>query len=354
MVEGRTAAQKIYSGLLVAGMGDALGAPTEQYSMPEIAETFGPGLIGEFHAPRPDTFAGANGGKVAEVTDDASQMYFLARALADKGAAFSNSDWIACLLNWHGSSSKAGFMGPSTEALIRALRNGEDPTRFGMIGTSERKMTNIGTTNGAAMRAAPIGMCFPGDLLKTAEFTLKTCLPSHDASVAIEAACAISCGAAAAMTGRTTCDVLDGCRCGAAEGSKLAARHGRLEAGPRFAARLERALEIAARSEGDDRFLEWLEHEIGNSVLAAESVPCAIAILSYADADPWRCIRLAASIGNDSDSIAAMVGAIAGVLRGHDTIPPEMVTEFLTANPDFDLGALAQDLAAVGHHASWH
>ena len=52
----------------------------------------------------------------------------------------------------------------STEALINALKAGTDPTLFGRIGTSARKMTNIGTTNGAAMRVAPVGMAFPGDI----------------------------------------------------------------------------------------------------------------------------------------------------------------------------------------------
>ena len=340
----RTVADKIHSGLLVAGIGDALGAPTEQYTMGEIAGRFGPGLVDRFHAPPPDTFAGANHGKTAEITDDASQMYYLARALARRGPAFDNRDWIACLLDWRDTSPKAGFMGPSTEAMVTALRKGEDPTRFGLIGASDRKMTNVGATNGAAMRAAPIGMCFPGDIAATAEYTLKTCLPSHDASVAIEAACAISGGVSAAMVAGSTGDIVEGCMRAASEGRKLAAKHARLEAGPRFRARLDRALEIAAASRDDASFLEWLEAEIGNSVFAAESVPCAIAILAYADFEPWRTVRLGASIGNDSDSIATMAGSIAGVYSGQQTIPDAIIEEFGAANPEFDLWRLAHDL----------
>ncbi|WP_421850656.1 ADP-ribosylglycohydrolase family protein [Oricola sp.] len=338
-------ADKIHSGLLVAGIGDALGAPTEQYTMSEIVERFGPGLIERFYTPPPDTFAGANHGKIAEITDDASQMYYLAGALAQHGPAFENKDWIACLLDWHHTSPKAGFMGPSTEAMVSALRKGEDPTRFGLIGASDRKMTNVGATNGAAMRAAPVGMCFSGDIAKTAEYTLKTCLPSHDASVAIEAACSISGGVSAAMVADSPGEVIDGCIQGALEGRKLAAKHARLEAGPRFQARLNRALEIASACEDDTRFLAWLEAEIGNSVFAAESVPCAIAILAYADFDPWHTVRLGASIGNDSDSIATMAGSIAGVFNGCSAIPDAIVREFIAANPEFDLRRLAIDLA---------
>lgn len=179
MLNLKKAYEKIYSGLLVAGIGDALGAPTEQYSRADIIAEFGEALISRFHSPPPDTFAGANKGKIAEITDDASQMYYLARVLAKKGCNFTQEDWLACLIDWHDTSPKAGFMGPSTEALVNALKKGEDPTRFGVIGTSKRKMTNIGITNGAAMRAAPIGMCFPGDVPTTAQYTLMTCLPSR-------------------------------------------------------------------------------------------------------------------------------------------------------------------------------
>ncbi len=337
-------AEKIYSGLLVAGIGDALGAPTEQYTMDEIQNHFGKGLISEFYAPPWDTFAGANNGKIAEITDDASQMYYLARALGDKGKSFDNDDWMECLVSWHDTSPKAGFMGPSTEALINALKNGDDPTRFGLIGDSDRKMTNIGATNGAAMRCAPIGMCFPGDIKTTAEYTLQTCLPSHDASIAIEAACAIAGGTSVAMQVGTWQEVIEGCRQGAIVGRGLAAKYARLEAGSRFQARMDRALEIAEQSSNDWAFMAWLEAEVGNSVLASESVPCAVAIMAYSKGNPWKALQLSATIGNDSDSIAAMVGAMAGVLNGHDSIPDHLVETFIKANHDFDLQDLTDGL----------
>lgn len=338
--------ERIYSGLLAAGIGDAMGAPTEQYTMDEIRALYGEKMLGKFVAPPPDTFAGANDGKIAEITDDASQMYYLTNKLIAKGLGFTNADWIDCLIDWRETSPKAGFMGPSTEALINALKEGRDPTKFGLIGTSERKMTNIGATNGAAMRCAPIGMCYPGDLEQTCDVTLKTCLPSHDASVAIEAACAIACGTSKAMmTGTDVDDVLDACFQGAARGRQLAAKHARLEAGPRFLDRTKMAIRIGQEASSDRAFLDRLEAEVGNSVMAAESVPCAIGIFAYADGDPWKIIKLSTNIGNDSDSIAAMAGAMAGVLRGHETIPSSIIAEFLTANSEFNLTRMSYDLA---------
>lgn len=62
--------------------------------------------------------------------------------------------------------------------------------------------------------------------------------------------------------------------------------------------------ETAALDHDDRDFLAQQEAEIGNSVLAAESVSCAVAILAYGKAKVWTRLRLAASIGNDSDSVA--------------------------------------------------
>lgn len=340
---------RIFASLALAGMGDALGAPTEQWTIDEIFRAHG-GLLSHFVAPPPDTFAGANGGLRAEVTDDASQMYYLARALVSSGGALDEAGWIACLLDWAAHSPKAGFMGPSTAGIVQALREGRDTGAVGVIGTSRRKMTTVGTTNGAAMRVAPVGLLHPGDPLAACEQALVTCLPSHDTDVAISAACAIAAATAAAVDGAVLLEVIEAALAGGAHGEQLARRHARLAAGPNFLARTRMALDIArvARAGYDERrFLERLEREVGNSVLAAESVPSALAILAYAGADPLRTIALAASGGNDTDSIATMAGAIAGAMHGRAALPQGMLSDFCAVNADYGLDGLAHSLAGL-------
>ena len=146
---------RIFSSLCLAGMGDALGAQTEQWTIAEIAAAHG-GLVTQFGTPPADTFAGANEGKRGEVTDDASQMYYLAKAIVAADGKLGLDGWIACLLDWAATSPKANFMGPSTLGIVRALQSGGDLARVGTIGTSLRKMTTVGNTNGAAMRVAPL------------------------------------------------------------------------------------------------------------------------------------------------------------------------------------------------------
>jgi ADP-ribosylglycohydrolase len=91
-----------------------------------------------------------------------------------------------------------------------------------------------------------------------------------------------------------------------------------------------------------------MERTVGNSVLAAESVPAAIGVVAYAKGDPLRTIALSASIGNDTDSIATMAGAIVGAWVGTHALPQALMAEFRAANAaEFDLDELASGLSDI-------
>ncbi|MBC3919302.1 ADP-ribosylglycohydrolase family protein [Undibacterium sp. CY18W] len=338
---------RILASLLLAGMGDALGAPTEQWTIEEIFKKYG-GLVLDFDIPPEDTFAGANAGKRGEVTDDASQMYYLARAMIAADGALDQADWVACLLDWASNSPKASFMGPSTAGIVKALQEGSDTALVGVIGTSRRKMTSVGTTNGAAMRVAPAGLIYPGNIDAACRQALITCLPSHDTNVAISAACSVAAAVSQALVSNNLHDVINGAIEGAHIGEQLASEHARIVAGPQYIARLEMALSIAAEATNDYSFLTRMERMVGNSVLAAESVPAALGVVAYSKGDALRTIALSASIGNDTDSIATMAGSIVGALVGTEKLPQNLIQEFKQANKaDFDLDKLALALAAI-------
>lgn len=347
-----TLQDRIHASLVLAGMGDALGAPTEQWSIDEITAKYG-GLVTAFDEPPADTFAGANLGRRAEVTDDASQMYYLARAVIAAGGPLDDRQWVACLLDWAEHSPKAGFMGPSTAGIVKALREGGDTALVGVIGQSRRKMTTVGTTNGAAMRVAPAGLLYPGRLEAACRFALVTCLPSHDTDVAISAACSVAAAASRALMTDDLARVLEAAEWGGRFGEQLAGEHARRVAGPSYTARLRMALRIARESHSDDAFLRRMEGEVGNSVLAAESVPAALGVVAYAQGDPLRTIALSASIGNDTDSIATMAGAIVGALRGTAALPQGLMREFKLVNAaEFDLDGMSAGLASLAFEQS--
>ena len=64
---------------------------------------------------------------------------------------------------------------------------------------------------------------------------------------------------------------------------------------------------------------------VGTSLATQESVPAAFAVLSAVPDDPWRACLLAASLGGDCDTIAAMAGAVAGACHGVSAFPAHAV-----------------------------
>lgn len=338
---------RIFGALCLAGMGDALGAPTEQWSIAEIQAHFG-GLVMRFIDPPLDTFAGTLGGRAGEVTDDVSQLCYLARALVAGDGLLDQAGWQRCLLDWAATSPKAGFMGPSTAQMVAALRAGLDVSRVGTIGQSLRKMTTVGNTNGAAMRVAPCGLLHPGDIQAACEQAFITCLPSHDTDVAIASACCVAAGAAQALVASSLDEVIAACVEGAQIGEDIGRSRARAIAGPRMTTRLDMALDIAASARSDLDFMQQMEWRVGNSVLAAESVPAAIGLLAYAQGDPLRTISIGASMGNDTDTMAAMAGALCGALVGAKALPARLRDEFLAVNePVYGLQALAAGMTAI-------
>ena len=68
-------------------------------------------------------------------------------------------------------------------------------------------------------------------------------------------------------------------------------------------------------------------------------------MLAAVPADPWRACLLAASLGGDCDTIAAMAGAITGACHGIAAFPPAVVA--VIDAQDLGLTALAGDLLAL-------
>lgn len=344
---------KILGSLACAGMGDALGASTELYSIDEIKAKWG-GLLDDFVAPPADTFAGSLNGVAGLITDDSSQMYVFSEGLIQAGFDnFTNQDWLTCLLRWADMQPYANYKGPTTEQIVKALQEGRPTNTIGLIGTSSRQAPNVGTTNGAGMRVAPAGLVWPGNLEKTCQLALLTCLPSHDTNIAIASACAIAAATSQAMQpGSSLSSIFEAALWGANYGEQLAREHARCVAGPSIAMRLQLAREIAERATSLEQCLREMEGLIGNSVAAHESIPAAIGLLLYCKGEPWATIHACSNIGNDTDSIATMAGAIAGAWRGFEALPQDKYAFFRSVNDkDFDLEAIASGLTALARRS---
>ena len=93
-----------------------------------------------------------------------------------------------------------------------------------------------------------------------------------------------------------------------------------------------------------ERSLDDVVDLVGTSLATQESVPAAFAILALYPDDPWQAVLSAASVGGDTDTIAAMVGAIAGACGG--TFPLAAIETVRVVN-DLHLDELASDLLAL-------
>lgn len=334
----------ILGSVAAAALGDAMGAATEQHAIPEILEEHG-GLLRELIAPSSDTFSGGN--LPGQITDDTSQMFAMAEALIEANGDLTEKAWLQKLLHWSQTSPMARMMGPTTRPLLEAIAAGEDTSHIGRVGTSTRKLTSFGTTNGAAMRIAPAGLVFPGDMEGAVRLAWLTSRPTHDTQIAASGAGAIAAGVAHALeAGADVFSVAQACLWGARRGEEIGAAEGRVVAGPNVTRRIEIAIEEALRARDLEDAIRRIEASVGNSVMTVESVPAAVGIFVAAGGDPLETVVGGTNIGNDSDTIAAMAGSLAGALRGIAAVPADLFATVKAVNTE-DIESLADGLTAI-------
>jgi ADP-ribosylglycohydrolase len=84
---------------------------------------------------------------------------------------------------------------------------------------------------------------------------------------------------------------------------------------------------------------------VGTSLAAQESVPAAFAVAN-GFGEPWMVVRVAASVGGDTDTIAAIAGAVVGACHGVDAFPAD-VRRTVSAVNGLELESLADELLKV-------
>ena len=89
--------------------------------------------------------------------------------------------------------------------------------------------------------------------------------------------------------------------------------------------------------------VERLIRLLGTSLATQESVPTAIGIAACFPEDPFAACLAAAASGGDSDTIAAMAGAILGAVKGVANFPNAAVKLVAEVN-SLDLDETAAEL----------
>ena len=319
-------------------LGDALGMPTQSMSPIEIAEDYG--TINGFRdaGPRQRIAAGMAAGSI---TDDTEQAVMLAELLIDGAGVIDARLFAERLLDWERGMRAKGsldLLGPSTKAAVERLLQGaslDDSGRFG-------------ATNGAAMRITPVGIAVDASNLDTfVDAIVDASAVTHNTSLGIASAAAVGAAVSAGVNGA---DLPAAIR-HAIAAARLGETRGHWVAGGSIADRTEMAIGLLREAAPADR-VRLLRTVIGTSVSSQESVVAALALVavadSEADATPWSTLCQAAGLGGDTDTIAAMAGAILGAVHGMSAWPRAEVAVLNTVN-DLRLDHLADQLLRLRH-----
>jgi ADP-ribosylglycohydrolase len=320
-----------------AAAGDALGAATEMRTREQIEARFG-GPVTTFVVPPEDTFAGGN--RAGQVTDDFSLAYYLARAIVAGGGVDAEVARRAVLAWADDERFFARFAGPTTRLAVGRMR--------GDVAGPRPAFPTGEATNGAAMKAWPVGLVNAGDADGAVRDAVVVALPTHDNNLAIAGASAIAAAVSHAATPGADLDgVVRAALAGARKGDELGRQAAHTVAGPSVLRRMELAIDIGRSSRSLEDAMTDLADVVGTGLHAAEAVPAALGLVVAADADPVAAIHAAVNAGNDTDTVATMVGAIVGALHGAAALPAHYL-QVLTAENGWDLVALAEDLWRTG------
>jgi poly(ADP-ribose) glycohydrolase ARH3 len=265
--------------LLGQAVGDALGAPFEGLPADYVYWALGP--VHEL-IQRPSS-------EPLRYTDDTQMLIGAAEALVSDGEIRQEHLLARFVANYE---PERGY-GRGARRIIELAGAGGDWQDL-----AETVFPGGSFGNGAAMRVAPVGLLFRHDLARVAEQARLSALPTHRHPLGIEGAQVLALAVALALEPfdrQAFFDRLLGA-CVSAE----------------FRHKIDQASQ--ARSTGDLA-------DLGNGIAALESVPTAIASFaltpdSYADT-----IGNVILLGDDTDTLAAMTGALVGAHLGVGAIP---------------------------------
>jgi ADP-ribosylglycohydrolase len=309
--------EKTKNVLRAYAVGDAFGMPTEFMTRKEIVEQFSP-LIGELI--KPEWSKNHSNLPYASVTDDTEQvLYLYRRYLKDKKVdAKATAD---CLRDWvlKTDAIQKKYIGPSSMEALEAIENGEPIEETG----------KKGTTCGGIMRT-PAAVLFKAcaNDCELAENIYNCLLSTHNTSEALEAAGAYGFALNAALNGSTKREILDA----ALIGGRILRKKALLEhCTPSSVARIKWWAQHYKNC-SIEMLLQELCGVFGTGLPSADVCGAVFAIFCKAGKDVWLAIRIGASCGGDTDTIAALSGALCCAYAGGDNIPTYIKNEIFERN----------------------
>jgi ADP-ribosylglycohydrolase len=346
-------------------IGDALGMPTQNFTQSDIYHRFPDGITKFEPAPAdqpitPNYPAGT-------ITDDTEQALIVAKLLIAGKGQINQKDFAKSLASWHKQKIKnntADALGPSTLKALELLKQGDpNPGRFG-------------DTNGAAMRITPVAIAHPPTRLtnlvetkpakkanyKSEHFTkmdtkilsrritspiLNASILTHNTGNGLASATAVGLMISSLIDGSQLVDAVDNVQFV----TDMYNNAFGFQVGAYVSERLAYAL--------SNPLHPWATYTmIGTSSKANESIPAVFSLLNPLLEQEsninqvtlqhlaYDQLLTAASLGGDTDTIAAMFGAIIGARFGMHVFPADMIETVKKVNT-LKLEELVQQLLKI-------
>jgi poly(ADP-ribose) glycohydrolase ARH3 len=270
--------------LLGQAVGDAVGAPYEGMPADHVFWSFGPATD---LVQNPD-------GDLLRYTDDTQMMIGVAEVLIAHGRIVPDELDRAFVANY---DPERGY-GRGARRILETMASGGDGRR---LAATIFPGGSLG--NGAAMRAAPVGLLFCDDLAAVSEQARLSALPTHVHPLGIEGAQLLALSVALVVREE---------HFDRKAFYRVLLQHCQSE---EFRWALESASKLRRRHS-----LGFL----GSSLEAHRSVVTAIACFTVGADSYEEVIARAISLGDDTDTLAAMAGALTGARLGMDAIPPRL------------------------------
>jgi ADP-ribosylglycohydrolase len=278
------AAERARGCLLGLAVGDALGAPLEGTRARRARKAAEAGL----------EMTGGGTWAAGEWTDDTALALALAESIAERGL-LDTADLAARYIEWARVGKGIG------SATAAALRGAADAADACSRAEAHHEATGMSAGNGTVMRAAPIGLAAPSVEAAVDAAKLDARLTHFDPTTG--AASAALCAALIAI--RRDEDPLTAAQ-------DQASGHGKLTQLVEAARNGDEAL-LAEEAVGLERGACWTTLGIGLHALDAFD-------------DYERGVTWAISLGGDTDTNAAVGGALLGCRHGHEAIPQRWLT----------------------------
>lgn len=317
-------------------LGDALGMPTQSLSREQVKARFGE--ITALQGAAADQPIAPNM-PAGSITDDTEQAILVGQLLVDGRGRIEPTVLAQRLIEWEAMMRAKGsqdLLGPSTKRAIDMILAGHTPEESG----------RYGTTNGAAMRITPVGIAadvnYPERFIQS---VIQACQVTHNTTLGIASAAAVAAVVSAGINGEDLGQALNI----GTQVSQQAEQHGHWVAGGRIATRISWARTLSVGSSDKALFTDLLYELIGTSVASQESVVVAFALaqqVAVGEMEAFEALCMAASLGGDTDTIAAMLGAMLGACLGMACWPAAMIEQVKQVN-GLDVQPLVEALLAL-------